>query len=111
MTILQFALNRLIDILLIFLIIYLAGILKKKFGRSISDYFLQAAGIAVKKTEQISLKSPEKIESADKKKMALLTAKEILHHQKVRITSNTDEKILDDIIESKVYDLNSGKKV
>lgn len=110
MKILELILTRLIDILLIFFIIYLAGILKRKFGKSLSDYFLQAASIAVKKTEQLSLTSERNITSLEKKEMALDSAKKILKRQNIKLKSE-DEKILSDIIESQVYELNQAKKV
>ena len=110
MNVWQFLLSRIIDILLIFLILYLAGILKRKFGKSISDYFLNAAGIAVRSTEQLSAQSREKIPSEQKKKMALAQAKKILEKENIRLDSD-DESLLSDMIEAEVYELNRGTRV
>lgn len=104
-------LERLIDIIFIFLILYLAGLLKKKFGKTISDYFVQAAGIAVTKTEQDSIKSKGKLASDEKKQLAKELAKNILAHNKIKLRDKHDEQLLEDIIESEVYKMNKGTHI
>lgn len=111
MDILNMILERLIDIVFIFFILYLAGLLKKKFGKTISDYFVQAAGIAVTKTEQDSLTSKEKITSKEKKQLAKELAQRILSHNKIKLKTKTDEQLLEDIIESEVYKMNKGTRL
>ena len=84
---------------------YLAGLLKRKFGKDLSDKYLKAAGIAVKITEQIYKKN-KNIDNATKKETAMNIAREILKKENEKII---DEKLLDQTIEASVYELGSNK--
>ncbi len=97
--------QSLFTILITFLMFYLAGLLKKRFGKDISDKYLKAANIAVKITEQTYKKSTD-ISNAEKKKMAMNIAREILNKEN---ENKIDDKLLDRTIEASVYEIGRKK--
>ena len=97
--------QSLFTILITFLMFYLAGLLKKKFGKELSDKYLKAADIAVKITEQLHKKT-KNVSNEEKKNMAMNIAKEILEKENEK---SIDEKLLDITIEASVYELGRKK--
>lgn len=101
--------QSLIQILIPFAIIFLAFVIREKFGKDLADKYLEAAGIGVKKSEQIALSSKEKISGKLKKEEAMKIARRVLKKQKIN-EDQIDIDLLDDIIEAVVFELNSEKK-
>ena len=102
---LQGIIQSLFTILITFLMFYLAGFLKKRFGKDLSDKYLKAANIAVKITEQV-YKKTENISNEKKKNMAMNIAKEILEKENEK---KIDDKLLDRTIEASVYEIGRNK--
>ncbi len=93
-------------VLITFLIFYLAGIIKKKFGQSMSDRYLKAALLSVKIAEQITKNSSPHIKGKKKKEIAMNIAREILKKEKEK---KIDESLLDRTIEASVYEIGRKK--
>jgi hypothetical protein len=101
--------HSLVQILIPFAIIFLAYVIREKFGKDLADKYLEAAGIGVKKAEQVSKCSQKKPTGKMKKEEAMKIARRVLKKQHVD-ESKIDMDLLDDIIESVVYELNKAKK-
>ena len=105
MAIVKLIVHSLVQILIPFAIIFLAYVVREKFGKDLSDKYLEAADIGVKRAEQLSKATPEQLGSKIKKETAMQVAKRVL--QKMNISENDiDMDLLDDIVESVVYELN-----
>ncbi len=104
--ILQNVIQTLLTVFITFLVFWLAGIVKKKFGKTMSEKYLNAALMAVKITEQLTRTSGTSVNGPGKKTMAIGIAKEILAKENEK---NIDEDMLSNIIEASVYEI-KGKK-
>lgn len=102
---LQGIIQSLFTILITFIMFYLAGLLKKRFGKDLSDKYLKAANIAVKITEQVH-KKIDNVSNEEKKKMAIKIAREILEKEDEK---KIDDKLLDRTIEASVYEIGRTK--
>ena len=106
MGIVKLIVHSLVQILIPFAIIFFAYVIRERFGKDLSDKYLEAAGIGVKRAEQLSKTTPEHLGSKIKKETAMQVAKKVL--QKMNINENDiDMELLDDVVESVVYELNA----
>ncbi|RLE39137.1 hypothetical protein DRJ17_01950 [Candidatus Woesearchaeota archaeon] len=109
MMLLETILQRLVDVAFIIVLLFIAYYLRQLFGRKFASAFLQAAGISVNAVEQEAHNyrklNKRKMPSEQKKALAIEHTKEFLEKQGYKVSPRY-EKLLDEVIEAKVYEMN-----
>jgi hypothetical protein len=98
------------NFLLALAICYLASVIRRRFGKDITDKYVEAAEIGVRGSEQYFFTSTSEITHKDKKDLALDIARKILAKDGIYIKTRDDEDLLSDVIESVVNKVNEHKR-